>query len=127
VRQQNGGTYLVFPWTNNGANSVPTVIMSWDGGTSGLSLGIVDDGNWHHHAITWKQNTTSGFRTFRDGSLVASRNAANSGIPNIGVSVTVGQWTSGEGLVGALAHVAVYKRALSDGEIATRYAMAQSA
>jgi uncharacterized protein (DUF2141 family) len=85
VRQQSGGDYLV-----SGLNGLH--ILSNDGGTEG---GIIvgneaEDGNWHHIAMTWKQNTPNGFKSYLDGNLVAQRTSSNNSIPDINVNVMFG-------------------------------------
>jgi hypothetical protein len=118
VRYQSGsGNYVVLAW--NGLD-----ILSNDGGTaSGLSDGSVVDGAWHFMAMTWIQNSTNGFASYRDGALVASRNSSNSPLPNIGVPVYIGsQGGVAEFTNGSIDDVRIYNRALSASEIAAMYA-----
>ena len=46
-----------------------------------------EDGNWHHIAMTWKQNTVDGFVTYLDGQKIASRTSSNTAIPGIDADV----------------------------------------
>ena len=65
VRFQDGGGYIVAGWSA----TAPQHTISTDGGTaSGLSVGaesIVENGQWHHLAMTWQRNTTNGFKSQR--------------------------------------------------------------
>lgn len=81
VRIQNVDSFIVPGWgTVN-----PTHIISTDGNTSGgISVGdesIIEDGNWHHLAMTWQKNTSNGFSSYLDGKLVTSRNSADANLP----------------------------------------------
>ncbi|MHC4756679.1 MAG: LamG-like jellyroll fold domain-containing protein, partial [Planctomycetota bacterium] len=79
--QQGGYIYIVAGW---GASN-PTHIISNDGGTTnGISAGnesIIEDGSWHHLAMTWKKNTINGFKSYLDGNLVAQRTSTNVNLP----------------------------------------------
>jgi hypothetical protein len=57
VRQQNGD-YIVAGWND-------LHIISTDGGTgTGIAVGPgAEDGNWHHIAMSWQQNTVNGFKS----------------------------------------------------------------
>ncbi len=111
VRQQGAG-FIVAGW--NGLH-----ILSFDGGVGGLSAGEgVTDGNWHHVAMTWQINSTGGFRTYLDGSLVESRDSGQDPIPAMDVPVTIGSFNGlGEYSKGMIDEVSVWKRVLSQSEI----------
>jgi len=114
VRYQNGGSnYVVSGWNNNH-------ILSNDGGSAnGLFVGFgVTDGNWHHVAMTWEQNTVNGFKSYLDGVLVAERTSSNSPIPNQTYNLLLGAYqTSAEFMNGSLDQVRVWSVARTAGEI----------
>ncbi|MGA1875297.1 MAG: LamG-like jellyroll fold domain-containing protein, partial [bacterium] len=65
----------------------------WDNGLPIDDRGgsLVNDGRWHHVAMTWKRGTPDGFRSFLDGSLVAQRDSSNTPIPGaIGAELCLG-------------------------------------
>ena len=70
--------YAVIGWGSSGNSQF---ILSNDGGTSGLSLGAVNN-EWNILACRWQPNTTNGMNTWRNGALVAQRNSNNSTLPN---------------------------------------------
>lgn len=110
VRQQSGG-WIVAGWNN-------MHILSQDGGTGGIDAGHVVDGQWHHLAMTWKQGEPGGFRSYLDGQLVASRNAADTPIPAHDAALYFGAFNGiGEFTNGDLDEIAVWTRALSEEEI----------
>ncbi len=114
VRQQSAG-YIVAGW--NGSH-----ILSIDQGTNGISAGgeAVTDGNWHHLAMTWKQDSPGGFRSYLDGLLVAERNSASSEIPNLEAQVHFGSFNgTAEFMNGDIDEIAIWDRALTESEIAT--------
>lgn len=113
VRQQSGGGWIVAGWDKQH-------ILSFDGSTVGISAGdSATDGNWHHLAMTWKPNTRGGFRSYLDGRLLAQRNSADAEIPNLNAQVYFGAFNgTGEFANGQLDEIAIWDRALSEGEIA---------
>jgi len=121
VRQQDGGNYVVAGW------SIPPLHLLSNDGTTGNGLALdatsgstVKDGNWHHVVMTWKQNTTNGFKSYLDGALVAQRNSANVPIPEINTPVLIGSYLgTGEFTNGALDDVYIYNRVLSPSDITT--------
>ncbi len=118
-RLQDGSGYIVAGWEIN----TPVHIISTDGGTGGVSVGdqnVVEDGNWHHLAMTWESNTTDGFRSYLDGVLVASRNSANVNLPVFdGVQPYLGSINgTGEFLDGCMDEVRVWNVARSQNQIA---------
>lgn len=113
VRQQSGGNYIVAGWQNKH-------ILSFDGGTAGISAGdSAIDGNWHHIAMTWKPDTRGGFRSYLDGRLIEQRNSADAEIPNLNAQVYFGAFNGQDEFAdGKLDEIAIWDRALSEGEIA---------
>lgn len=116
VRQQSSG-YIV-----GGYSAVH--ILSNDGGTGGIpvdqaSAAIVQDGQWHHVAMTWKQGATDGFASYLDGAPVASRNSSNLPIPNHNIATYFGSANnSSEFANGSVDEITIWNRALSASEIA---------
>jgi uncharacterized membrane protein len=107
--QDASGQYLVAGWSS----SAPIHIISSDGGISGVSCGDVNtitDGNWHHLAMTWQQNTTNGFKSYLDGVLVAQRDSANVTLPVLTNDRTfLGSFgTTGEYINGQLDEVRIW-------------------
>jgi hypothetical protein len=115
VRFQDGDGYIVAGWNENS----PVHIISTDGGTdTGLSVGpesTVENGQWHHLAMTWQRNTVNGFRSYLDGALVAQRNSADVALPSLSSATPyLGcLWGSSEFLAGQLDEVRIWKTALS--------------
>ena len=114
VRQQSGGNYIVTGWNNQH-------ILSFDGGTTGISAGdSAIDGNWHHLAMTWKPNQRGGFRSYLDGRLIERRNSADAEIPDLNAQVYFGAFDGQREFAnGKLDEIAIWERALSEGEIAS--------
>jgi hypothetical protein len=113
VRQQNGGDYIVAGWND-------MHILSNDGGTTaGLPVGDgAEDGNWHHVAFTWKQNTLEGFVSYLDGNIVAARTSSNNPISNISSDLFLGTYIgTGEYMLGSLDEVRIWNKARSSQEI----------
>ncbi|MBL6964588.1 MAG: T9SS type A sorting domain-containing protein [Bacteroidetes bacterium] len=76
VQEPDGGHII------SGAGSPPMHSISTDG--AGISAGaesIIEDGNWHHIAMTWERNTANGFRSYLDTVLVDQRNSADVALP----------------------------------------------
>lgn len=98
VRKQLSANYIVFDWAG-----VQQHILSWDGGTDGLSTGGIRDGVRHHSVLSWRRNAVQGFATYKDGILVASRTSTDVPIPDIGGNLYIGrfngvsEWTDGDG------------------------------
>nr|NQU90800.1 Ig-like domain-containing protein [Bacteroidota bacterium] len=113
VRQQDATNYIVAGWGD-------LHILSNDGGVGdGLPVGAgAEDGNWHHIAMTWKQNTVNGFVTYLDGEVVASRTSSNTPIPNISASVLFGSFDgTSEFMNGRLDEIRIWNIARSQSEI----------
>lgn len=116
--QDGSGNYMVFPWSAGN-----THIISTDGGTqTGVSAGNINDGNWHHVAITWQKNTANGFRSYLDGRLVQAINAGNVNLPNFnaGTPILLGSFQgSSEFMQGSLDEVRIWNVARTEAELAT--------
>ncbi len=114
VRFQNAGEWIVAGWGATG----PKHIISADGGTAGISVGpesTVEDGQWHHLAMTWQRNMVNGFKSYLDGTLVAQRDSADVALPSLGDATPYLGCISGnnEFLAGCLDEVRVWNQALS--------------
>lgn len=104
VRQQDPYDYIVSGWMG-------LHILSNDGGTSeGISVGYGEtDGNWHHIAMTWKQNSIDGFTSYLDGEIVGQRTSSNTPLPNINANVFFGSFIGNyEFMIGSLEEVRIW-------------------
>ncbi|MCK4312209.1 MAG: choice-of-anchor D domain-containing protein, partial [Candidatus Cloacimonetes bacterium] len=104
VRQQSGDDYIVAGWND-------LHILSNDGGTGdGIPVGDgAEDGNWHHIAMSWKQNTTDGFVSYLDGNIVGQRTSIDTPIPNINSNVFFGsKYGTGEFMTGSLEEIRIW-------------------
>jgi len=118
VRIQNGSGYIVAGW---GVIS-PLFLVSTDGGTLGISAGdvnIIEDGNWHHLAMTWQKNTINGFVSYLDGELVFQRNSADVNLPVFSDDLSyLGSYNgNAEFLNGKLDEVRIWNNALDSTQI----------
>jgi hypothetical protein len=66
-----GGTWLIYPWSDPGL-----FIINPDSGTSGVGVGL-DPLTWNIGEGAYRANTTNGFQTFKNGSLVGQKTSAN--------------------------------------------------
>ena len=112
VRFQEGGQYVVAGWS-----SEPKFIVSSDGYTDGVAIVGADDGEWHHVACVWQQNTVNGFKTYVDGVLSAQKNAGNVTLPTINSGAWLGSFLTQEYLNGQLDEVRIWNVARSQAEI----------
>jgi hypothetical protein len=111
--QSDGSTYVVAGWNGNH-------ILSNDGGSgNGISAGnAATDGNWHHVAMTWQQNTVNGFKSYLDGQLVAQRTSANTPLPVISGGYCLGAYLgSTEFMNGRLDQVRIWSVSRTQQEI----------
>ena len=114
VRFQDASGFIVAGW---GAAS-PKHIISTDGDTdNGLSVGVestVENGQWHHLAMTWQRNTANGFKSYLDGALVAQRDSADVALPSLGSAIPYLGCYNGnsEFLAGSVDEVRIWKQAL---------------
>jgi hypothetical protein len=116
VRQQGGPGWVVAGWSGQH-------ILFNDGGTSGVPIGTdYNNGDWHHIAMTWKQNTENGFASYVDGKLISARNSSDSPIPNINAPIQFGAFLGQfEFAKGELDEIAIWNRARSFGEISSQW------
>ena len=112
VRIQNTTGYIV-------AGYGMQHIISTDGATSGVAIpAYVQDGRWHHIAMTWQKNTTNGFKSYVDGQLVAQRTSANVSLPTINTGAYLGTYnTASEFTNGSLDEVKIYNTAITQANI----------
>ncbi len=113
VRQQDGSIgYIVAGWQD-------LHILSNDGRTAGISVGNgAEDGNWHHIAMTWQQNTTNGFKSYLDGELVEERTSSDTPLPNIDGNVFLGSLNGhSEFINGTLDEIRIWDAARSENQI----------
>ncbi len=118
VRLQNGNNYILAGWGSN-TNSQTHIISSDGGSGNGLPVGAgVNDGRWHHVAMTWQRNTTNGFKSYLDGKLVAQRNSANVALPVVTANAFIGANNgSSEFTNGSIDEVRIYTTARTQTEI----------
>ena len=119
VRFQDDNGYIVAGWNTLGQ---PIHIISTDNGINGIGINpIVNNGNWHHVAMTWEKNTINGFKSYVDGQLYQQRNSANANLPAITSGANLGSYRSvGEFMNGQLDEVRIWNRALCQEEILSR-------
>jgi len=119
VRLQDDNGYIVAGWSSLGQ---PIHIISTDNGINGIGINpIVNNGNWHHVAMTWEKNTINGFKSYVDGQLYTQRNSANANLPLISSGANLGSYRSvGEFMNGQLDEVRIWNRALCQEEIQSR-------
>lgn len=117
VRIQNGSTYLVL------GHSANAHYLSWESPVT-LTASVpakvnVNDGEWHHIAVTWKRNDPNGFVSYVDGQVQASR--ASQDVPMADLSsidLFLGSYLgSSEFLNGALDEVRIWNVALTQEQI----------
>jgi hypothetical protein len=118
--QPDGASYIVAGW--NGRH-----IISSDGGTTGIKVSpttgsSATDGNWHHVAMTWQQNTVNGFKSYLDGQLVdqIAGTSANVALPTIASGMYLGALNgNSEFMTGTLDEVRIWNVARTQTEIQT--------
>ena len=113
------GSYFVAGYYN-GSNTNNNHIISNDGATNGVSAGpkaTIQDGNWHHLAMTWSKN---GFFTgYLDGVQVDQRAAANVDLPAMNTINCLGSLGgTTEFLTGSLDEVRIWNDVRTAQEIA---------
>ena len=126
VRLQVGNRWVVSGWGPL-FNQAPQHLINTTG-TNALAIPIttvvpgVQDGNWHHVAMTWKRNTTQGFKGYLDGSGGGGVDTSNDPFPLLDGKVFIGSVNgTNEFLVGQLDEVRIWNRVLSDAEIRDHY------
>jgi signal transduction histidine kinase len=137
VRQQNGGLEDFDEKPNGrdrpktGASPSGWIVIGWNGfhvlSHDGLLNGVyyaqeVTDGQWHHVAMTWKQDDRNGFASYFDGRQVYRRKSANEPIPDYNSPVYFGSFAGGsEFASGQFDEIGIWKRALSEAEISNSW------
>ncbi len=107
IRIQPGG-YIVFAWGG-------LMIIDTDGGTGGVNMGLSTTA-WNRAIGRYKANTTNGFNTYLNGTLVAQRNAGNATLTSGGL--TLGCYNGSSEFTNAdVAEVAIYNRSITDSEL----------
>jgi hypothetical protein len=120
--ESTDGQYLILNWSATIMGSGACIMVNDGQTTNGLTWPTtVVDGNWHHLAMSWRQNAT--FAIYFDGSLYTSRAAANSALPSFSphqYQPMFGQAPNAPGsefTQGSLADVAIWTVALNSTEI----------
>lgn len=116
--QTQNGSYIIL---GLGTTS-PLAVISTDGGTSGVAIAGVQDGAWHHVAMTWKKNTVNGFKVYVDKALSAQRDSANVNLPivdNVFPPILGRYGGDAEYMNGTIDDARVYSRALTATDIST--------
>lgn len=97
------------------------VISSDSGAAGGIDVGNVDDGQWHHIAVTWERNKPNGFRSYVDGFLTDQRNSSDAELPAITTGGKLGGIPdSSLYLSGTLDKVRIWNRSMTEDEIVYR-------
>ncbi len=122
VRLQVGTLWIVSGWSNPSRHIVNT------SGTNNQEMAVahsgknVNDGLWHHVAMTWKSGSSNGFIAYFDGfatGLGLTTPAVQ--IPAIPASVWIGSYNgTSEFLNGTLDEVRIWNRVLTPSEIQER-------
>lgn len=116
VRLQSGTTsWIVMGW---GGTATPEILVKT--GTQQISVQTpqVQDGNWHHVAMTYRRNTLRGLVAYVDGVARDSRDTRDEPIPVISSKVWLGSNIgAAEFMNGRLDEVRIWKRALSPAEL----------
>ena len=119
IRQQGGGQYICSGYSYHHPDD-PDHILSNDGGDGDpIKVGAASiDGSWHHIAMTWKQDTENGYRSFLDGDSIDARNSSNSPLPGITDNLLLGAYNgTGQFLNGILDEIRIWDYSRSQEEI----------
>ncbi len=114
-------------WVVSGWGQPPRNMVNVDGTNKELGLSVtspgVQDGLWHHVALTWKRNTVRGFKSYYDGNGGGNdEKTPDVPFPVIDARVFLGSYLgNSEFLQGMLDEVAIWNRALSAEEIKAHY------
>ena len=121
VRRQSGGAYIVAGW-KDGSGSIYFVLSNDGGTTTPVKIGTeteLQDGKWHHIAVSWKTNTANGFRTYVDGVLKNSRSSSMLSLPTFtSKTFYLGGFATLECLNGLLDEVRIWNIVRTDEQIA---------
>ncbi len=119
--QPAANDYIVLGW-----GTPKKAIISTDGGTGGVEIPGVEDNRWHQVTMTWKRNTTNGFKIYVDGVIANQRDSADVNLPDFSTLTylpALGRYTGTgmENIAGALDDVRIYNRELSAAEVRGLY------
>ena len=108
--QENGAGWVIHFWGGNAE-----IRLSNDDATPYLSSGAVAN-EWNICVLRWKQNTTNGFNTYRNGTLISQRNSTNTPLPSrflyLGALENNTEFFNGD-----LAETLIWDKYLSDTEL----------
>jgi len=110
-------TFQLFFMRSGDQQATPTIFLRGAATSTALNL---DDGMWHHHAITWDGNVA---RYYVDGVFSRTLNTGPSAAEETGQRIIIGARTNGEGLrtTGSIDDVFMEDRALTPAEILRLY------
>jgi hypothetical protein len=121
TQQYDNNNYIIF---GHGSDCKHLIAGEWE--YDSVDCGddsIIEDGNWHHIAFTWKKYTAGGFISYVDGVAVANSDSSGFEIYNLGslgTEINIGGWGN-ELMEGYIDEVKVFKRALSPEQIKAIY------
>jgi hypothetical protein len=100
-------SHYIVPGYIDGENIIS--LISFDSDTNPIicTRGEVNDNQWHHIAVTWKQNTVNGYNTYFDGVLRNSKDAVNFVLPAISAG-WLGALINSEFITGQLEEVRIW-------------------
>jgi len=111
VRQQTGDRVI-------GLVDGRWVLANEGGSDKGLTIGsLADDGNWHHLAMTWKQDAKNGFVSYLDGRVVERRDSSNTPLPKLNAALILGGEKGKSFARGTLDEIRIWNRARSQAEL----------
>lgn len=108
-------------WIISGWNEIHA--LSFDGGMAGLSVGPrINDGQWHQVTLTWRRNDPTGFASYLDGRLVATRRSVDRPVPQLDSFIYIGaREGKSEFTKGTLDEINLWDRWFSPAEVAARW------
>lgn len=120
--QNNIFTYIVAGWGGGSGptGASPLHLINPAGQEFRLqSTPVTQDGNWHHIVLTYKRNTALGMASYVDGKIVERKDAPDQPIPSMPSTLYFGSLNgTQEYMQGALDEVRIWKRSLTDVEVA---------
>lgn len=126
VRLQAGNRWVVSGWGPQFGQTPQHLINTT--GTNALTVPItvvvpgVQDGQWHHIAMTWKRNDPTGFKTYLDGAGGGGIATSDDPFPVLDAKVFIGSLGgTNEFLQGQLDEVRIWSRVLTAAEIRDHY------
>ncbi|WP_337042836.1 FG-GAP-like repeat-containing protein [Emticicia sp. 17c] len=104
------------------------IIMGWQnahhtimfhGQIDSITVGAyINDGQWHHVAMSWEKGKANGFKSYLDGTLVTQKDATDMNLPPIETNWYLGSlWGNEEFMNGALDEVKIWNIARSETQI----------